>query len=61
MEGPCSEFPRPVSPKRMIVIIRLFEEPVSHEDMHTGPGVFCLEKRKPRYMRTVTDTKAVFK
>lgn len=41
--------------------MRLCEEPMSYEDMQTGPGGFCVEERTLRYLRTVTDIIAIFK
>lgn len=57
VEGSCSEFPRQVSPEED----DHDEEPMSYEDMQTGPGVFCVEERTLRYLRTVTDIIVIFK
>lgn len=61
MEGPCSEFPRPMSPERMIMMMSLCEEPMSDEDMQISPEVFCVEERTLRYLKTVIDIITIFK
>lgn len=65
VEGPCSKFPRPLSPEKKHWDDAAAEHPVSHEDMQKGLGVLYMYRKKKkkkhlRYVRAVRDTRVLF-
>lgn len=60
-KDPALSFPGQCVPKKTIMMMRLFEDPASHEDTQKGPGVFCVKESKLRSVRIIMDTIGVFK